>query len=112
MHGLLKLHFTDVRPEEVTPSYAGTSSRTDFLLKQEQVVIEVKKTRKNLGQKEIADQLIIDKERYRSHPDCKTLVCFVYDPEGRCDNPTALENDLSDAQGNPKVVVMVAPKGG
>ena len=33
---LLKLHFTDVRPEEWTPSYAGNASRMDFLLKSEQ----------------------------------------------------------------------------
>ncbi len=29
------------------------------------------------------NQLIIDKERYRTHPNCKYLVCFVYDPEQR-----------------------------
>jgi len=111
MHALLKFHFNDVRAEEYTPSYAGTSSRTDFLLKQEQIVIEAKMTRKGLGQKEVSKQLIIDKESYRSHPDCKTLVCFVYDPEGRCGNPIALENDLSGEQEDYKVIVMVAPKG-
>lgn len=42
-HTLLRLFFSDVRPEEWTPSYAGGSSRVDFLLKSEQVVIEVKK---------------------------------------------------------------------
>lgn len=111
MHAMLNLHFNDVRAEEWTPSYAGNASRTDFLLKPEQIVIEVKMTRKNLDQKEVANQLIIDKERYRSHSDCKTLICFVYDPEGRCHNPTALESDLSDENSNPKVLVIVAPKG-
>jgi REase_DpnII-MboI len=111
MHALLKFHFDDVRAEEWTPSYAGSASRTDFLLKQEQIIVEAKMTRKNLGQKEVSKQLIIDKESYRTHPDCKNLVCFVYDPEGKCDNPTALENDLSDEQGSPKVIVIVVPKG-
>jgi hypothetical protein len=32
MGALLKLHFTDVRPEEWTPSYAGNASRMDFCL--------------------------------------------------------------------------------
>ncbi len=45
LHALLKLHFDDIRPEEWTPSYAGRSSKMDFLLKSEQLVIEVKKTR-------------------------------------------------------------------
>jgi len=114
LHGLLRLHFDDVRPEEWTPSYAGNASRTDFLLKSEQVIIETKVTSsksRKLDQKEIANQLIIDKERYRIHPDCKALVCFVYDPEHRCDNVAALERDVS-AQGPPlQVVVVVAPTG-
>jgi len=44
LHALLALHFDDIRPEEYTPSYAGVSSRVDFLLKGERVVLEVKKT--------------------------------------------------------------------
>lgn len=111
LHALLKLHFDDVRSEEWTPSYAGKSSRTDFLLKKEQIVIEAKMTRKKLGQKEVADELIIDKERYKAHPDCKILICFVYDPEGKCPNPTALEKDLAEDTLTPKVLVIVAPKG-
>jgi len=58
-------------------------------------------TRKTLGQKEVANQLIEDKERYRTHPDCRTLVCLVYDPEGYCDNPVALEKDVAAIFGWP-----------
>ena len=111
LHALLLLHFDDVRPEEVTPSYAGNSSRMDFLLKSEKLVVEAKMTRKNLGQKEVANQLIEDKERYRTHPDCGTLVCLVYDPEGYCDNPVALEKDVSAISGGLRVVVIVTPRG-
>lgn len=111
LHGLLRLHFDDVRPEEVTPSYAGSSSRMDFLLKTEKVVVEAKMTRKTLGQKEVVTQLTEDAARYRAHPDCQTLVCFVFDPGGFCKNPVALENDVStDAYGF-KVKVIVAPHG-
>lgn len=91
--------FDDVRPEEWTPSYAGSSSRMDFLLKPEKLVVETKMTRKNLDQKRVAEELTIDKGRYRKHSDCETLVAFVYDPEGRCTNPAALETDLSE-EGN------------
>lgn len=110
MGALLKLHFTDVRPEEWTPSYAGNASRMDFLLKPEQVVVEAKMTRKNLGQKEIVEELAIDILRYQSHQDCRTLICFVYDPAGKCNNPTALENDLSKKHGALQVAVIVQPK--
>lgn len=107
---LLKLHFTDVRPEEWTPSYAGNASRIDFILKPEQIAFEAKMTRKGLGQKEVVSQLAEDILRYQSHQDCKTLVCFVYDPTGKCNNPTALENDLTKDHGNLNVVVIVRPK--
>jgi REase_DpnII-MboI len=107
---LLKLHFDDVRPEEWTPSYAGNSSRIDFLLKPEQVAVEIKMTRNNLGQKEIVNQLAVDILRYQSHPDCKTLICFIYDPACKCSNPTGLEHDLTKNHGTLQVVVLVRPK--
>lgn len=95
LHALLKLYFNDVRAEEWTPSYAGGSSRMDFLLKDEEIVIEVKKTRQTLKDKAIGEQLIIDIGKYAAHPGCKTLICFVYDPAGRIGNPKGLENDLN-----------------
>jgi len=107
---LLKLHFPDVRPEEWTPSYAGNASRMDLLLKSERTVVESKMTRKGLGQKELVTQLAEDILRYRSHPDCRTLICFVYDPAGKCTNPTALENDLTRGHGDLQVIVIVQPK--
>jgi hypothetical protein len=111
LHALLQMNFDDIRPEEWTPSYAGSSSRMDFLLKQEQIVIEAKKTRKNLGAKEVGEHLIIDIKKYRNHPDCKLLICFVYDPEGRIANPRGIENDLNKDHEGLKVLVIIAPKG-
>jgi len=109
LHSLLKLFFDDIRPEEWTPSYAGSSSRMDFLLKKESIVIEVKKTRVKLGNKEIGDQLIVDIERYRTS--CKTLFCFVYDPDGRISNPQGLERDLCRNENHFAVKVFIIPKG-
>lgn len=94
LHSLLKVDFDDIRPEETTPSYAGGSKRIDFLLKNEKVLVEVKKTRKNLTDKELGEELLIDISTYTSHPDCEKLYCFVYDPEGRVSNPKGLINDL------------------
>lgn len=107
---LLKLFFDDVRSEEASLSYAGGSSRIDYLLKSEQVVIELKKTRPTLKAREVRDQLLIDISAYRVHPDCKTLVAFVYDPDMYLDNPTALENDLSRITDGMLVKVIVAQR--
>ena len=109
-HSLLFLYFDDVRSEEWTPSYAGKCSRQDFLLKKENIVIEVKKTRNGLSEKEIGDQLIIDIARYKRHPECKVLVCFIYDPEERILNPFGIENDLTKEQDGLKVIVKIIQK--
>lgn len=110
LHAILRLHFEDIRAEEWTPSYAGGSSRVDFLLKAEQIVVEVKKTRASMTQKSLGEQLIIDRARYEVHPDCRTLVCFVYDPEGRIGNPIGIERDLESYNGKLKMRVIIAPK--
>jgi hypothetical protein len=109
LHALLKLNFDDIRKEEWTPSYAGGSSRMDFLLKNEQTVVEVKKTRAGLGDKELGKQLIEDKARYQVHPDCKKLICFTYDPDGRIINPKGIQNDLNQETDKFKVVIIIKP---
>jgi hypothetical protein len=95
MNSLLRINFEDVRKEEYTPSYAGGSTRIDFLLKRERILIEVKKTRSTLKDKDVGNQLIIDIAHYKSHPDCKHLICFVYDPDNLIANPRGLEDDLN-----------------
>jgi hypothetical protein len=106
---LLSGAFSDVRTEEYTPSYAGKSSRMDFLLNDESIVVEVKMTRQALKDKDVSDQLIIDKERYRTHPKCRTLICFVYDSQSMLKNPTALETDLSSDDEELSVHVWIKP---
>ena len=94
LYSILQIFFKDIRKEEWTPSYAGNCSRVDFLLKEEKVVIEVKKTRSTMKDKDLGEQLIIDIAKYKTHPDCKKLICFVYDPDGRIVNPEGIVKDL------------------
>lgn len=110
LHSLLLSRFDDVRPEEWTPSYAGKSARTDFLLKPEQVFIEAKKTRNGLRDREVTEQLAIDVGYYRQHPRCRALVCFVYDPDHLIQNPAAVEGDLSGIRDGLLVQVVVSPR--
>ncbi len=94
LHALLLMYFDDVRAEEWTPSYAGGCERMDFLIKDIQTVVEVKKTRASMSPKDLGEELIIDIEKYQTHPDCKHLYCFVYDPEGLLGNPVGIKADL------------------
>ena len=110
LHAMLKLQFDDVRPEEYAPSKAGSASRLDFLLKSERIVVEAKMAGSSLTDKRIGEQLIVDIERYKAHPGCDKLVCFVYDPDHHIRNPIGLEKDLSRQDQKLEVIVVVAPK--
>src|SRR5205807_9635180 len=110
LHSLLRLHFDDVRTEEWTPSYAGGSGRMDFLLKEEKIVIEAKMARRSREAKKISEELIIDTARYREHPDCKILVCFIHDPDGTIKNPRGVESDLRKlSDSRLQVTAIIAP---
>jgi hypothetical protein len=106
---LLETRFSDVRDEESTPSHAGKSARADFLLRDEEIFVETKMTRCGLSDGKLGDELILDIERYRKHPHCKALFCFVYDPDHRLENPTGLEKDLSKSHDGLPVRVRIRP---
>jgi REase_DpnII-MboI len=107
-HALLHLYFDDIRPEEYTPSYGGRHSRTDFLIKPDQIFVEIKMTSSKLNGKAIRDQLMIDIHSYHTHPDCKILVAFVYDPDRYIANPRGVEADLSQPFNGLQVKVIVS----
>lgn len=110
LHAVLRGFFDDIRAEEYSPSYAGGASRLDFLLKKEEIVIETKMASTKLKDKQVGEQLIIDIARYEAHPNCKHLVCFVYDPHNNLKNPAGLEADLSKKHNNLNVkVIVVSP---
>lgn len=109
LHALLLVSFDDVRPEETGPSVAGARPRVDFLLKAEQIVIEVKKTRESLSTKDLANELFADIARYQAHPDCATLICFIYDPDGRVSNVSGFTSDIQMTASKMPVRVHVVP---
>lgn len=109
-HALLQLHFENIEAEAQAPNHAGSASRIDFLLNSERIGIEIKHTREGLTAKKLGEELIVDIERYQSHPNCKTLICFVYDPEYRISNPLGIENHLTRETELLKVITIIAPK--
>lgn len=110
LRGMLKIYFDNIKDEEYTPSYGGSSTRMDILLKNEQIVIETKMMRASLTQKKVCDELIIDKAHYRVHPDCKKFYALVYDPLAMLKNPRGFEQDLSDKLGGIETKVFVIPR--
>ena len=95
LHALLRPWVADIRPEEFTPSYAGSSTRMDFLLPAHRLVIELKFIRDRTHAKKVGAELIVDIEHYRKHPKCQILWCVVYDPNHYLTNAEGLCSDLS-----------------
>ena len=106
LHSQLRPWIADIRPEECTPSYAGSGARMDFLLPAHSIVLEVKRVRDARHARNIGDELIIDIEHYRTHPDCDSLWCVVYDPMRCLLNPDALK-DLDGERRSPGGAVNV-----
>ena len=114
IHSQLRPWVSDIRPEEFTPSYAGSATRMDFLLPKHRLVIEVKRIRDKSHAARVGDELILDIEHYRRHPDCARLWCAVYDPDLLIRNPTGMISDLesnqSKSDGSVSVHVLVIPR--
>lgn len=98
LHALLLVDFDDVRAESWNPTYLGGASSTDFLLPDAGIIIEVKKTRSDLFDRQVGGELAEDVTRYSdpaANRGATTLICFVHDPDGLLVNPVGLERDLA-----------------
>jgi hypothetical protein len=96
LFSIFKLFIDDTRREEPTPSLAGTSSKCDIFLCSDEIVIEVKMTRRGLKtNKEVSDELMSDVNRYNKHPQCKLVFFFVFDPNRDIKNPRVFEGDIN-----------------
>jgi len=109
-YALLRLQFDEVGTEDWSPAYANGAHRTSYLLDWDNTVVVVKQTRSGLSSKDLAEQVAADKVHYSARPNGATLVCFIYDPEGRVGNPRGLEADLTSTEDTYRVEVIVAPK--
>lgn len=102
---VLRIFFDDIRAEDYTPSYAGASSRVDFILPQFQLAVELKHSRASMTAKSLGEELLVDVARYGQRSDVRHLVCIVFDHEGRLDNPRGLERDLEDRSATSETAV-------
>jgi hypothetical protein len=107
LHVMLRPWIRDVRPEEYTPSYAGSSTRIDFLCADYDIVIEVKYVRDTKHAKKVGDELIIDITHYAVHPQCNELWIVIYDADGLIPNPGGLIKDLNGEHTNQSRTVQV-----
>lgn len=93
----LRLLYNDVRPEERTPSYGGSSTTQDFLLFEVKTMVEIKVTRHTpfRGNVKIREEIDVDSMAYLAHPNVERMVFVVYDIAATITNPRGFEHDLS-----------------
>lgn len=107
LRALLVQFFDDVRDEDYTPSYAGGNSRIDFVLPDFGLAIELKHTSSSLKDKEIGEQLVVDRDRYKLNKSATHLIAIVFDHDGHLRNPRGLERDLQRTHSEPDMTVTV-----
>jgi hypothetical protein len=96
LRALLPLHFNDIRPQTRTPRYAERTC-TDFLLAPEKIVVAAKMARPK-PPAAIREQIQEDVGYWVSQPSCRTLIGFVYDPEGLLRGAEQLETEWSSQE--------------
>lgn len=111
LHPILKLHFCNVSSEFVIPSDMQKSHRIDFYLDNHGIAIEVKRPSKKRDKNIIEAELKEDILSYSSFPDCKSIYCFIYDPEFIIDKPRFFEEALEKkSTNNFKIRAFIRPK--
>jgi DNA-binding response OmpR family regulator len=95
MHTILKSFYPDVVAEEYTLKRAGKTKRLDLVIRGLEAVIETKMIRDKSHASHISDELDIDIRGYVSHPHCRRLFCYVYDPKHLIKEPRQIERDLA-----------------
>jgi hypothetical protein len=109
-HAILAGFFPDIRIEEPNPSLGGSSTRCEFYLKPQRLMIELKFARPGKDKK-ILEELIVDRAHYGANPNVNHMIALVYDPDGVLKHPDQLEADLSGATADlQSVICIVAPK--
>lgn len=106
---LLRIEFDEISTEVWIPGEGSTGDRSMLLLGRGQVGLLLKKTRMGWGEKEFCAEVRNDHARLSSHPTCRAVFYFVYDPEGRIENPKDLESRLSRTSRHPFLQILIAP---
>ena len=109
MYGLLRLHFDDIRQEELKKCDAAKPARLSFVVPSSGLVVQTRMARPGAGAGALEAELSDDIAHCQRRPEYRTLVCYAYDPDGEIVNPRGIERDLEDRVVPPLVRVLIRP---
>lgn len=65
-------------------------------MKEERIILETKMTKESQSTKSLVEELLVDIGRYKSYPDFKHLVIFIYDKGDRIINKSGFAKDIEN----------------
>ncbi len=81
LYFLLKSIFPTLKEEDPTPRVGGKFNRIDLIIREEEILIEVKMIKSgDSNEKKFVEELKTDIQSYYQCQWLKHLICFVYDP--------------------------------
>lgn len=81
LYVIIKSIFPNMRDEDSIAKVGAKSTKIDFILREEEILIEVKMIKKgDSNEKHFIEQLKVDFESYHKCVWLNKLFCFVYDP--------------------------------
>ena len=104
-YGLLKVHFKDVDSENPTDKNGGGFAIRDFTINGGKYIVETKMTRKDLADKKLYEELVIDKARYEK-ADLVNFFVLIYDKGRFIKDKEKLEEDLCRLSAKIKVFII------
>jgi hypothetical protein len=110
LYALLRYEHEEVAIHEWTPPYLDSAPSIALVLRRHHLAVIGEKTKPGCGQREIGQQLIADAQEFSPVAGFQTLVCFIYDPDGRIGNPRGFEAELTRVSDAQIVEVLICPK--
>ncbi len=92
LYVMLKSVFPNLKEEDPIPKVGGTYSKVDFIIREHNILIEVKMIKESdQNETKFAKELKEDLESYYECQWLKKLFCFVYDPYKKTRDRNSLE---------------------
>lgn len=98
LYAMLRAFVYDIRPEEPTPSKAGTFKFADLCSNSVELMIELKWIDKKGDWKKKVDDICVDTLTYITHPACNSLFFVLVDNIKDIPDPRQLEAEMSGLQ--------------
>lgn len=95
LYTMLRPALPDIDKEDYAPKDAGSNKRVDLVSRSASLIVECKFVRDRAHAKAVFDEVKIDVQSYHTHPACRDLFFFLYDPKGLIASAKQREAEMS-----------------